>query len=113
MPHSECDRGQDRQILAELAMQSGSCPAHECVVHASGSSRISDDAWIISIAAAASRFSGLHPADSPTAIVSTPRTRLPEDVSARFKGSASGFGATARRAMFRSVSSISARRAAK
>ena len=78
------------------------------------SSRISEEAWIISIAAAASiSFSALQPAASPAAMVSTPRTRLPDDSSARASGSLSGFGAPVRAATFSKYSSSCARRAAK
>jgi hypothetical protein len=73
---------------------------------------MSDEAWIISIAAAArTSFSPFAPDASPAAMVSTPRTRFPAESSARRSGAASGAGACGRSSARNR--SISARREAK
>ena len=58
---------------------------------------MSDEAWIISTAAAASTsLSAFAPADSPAAMSRMPRTRLPLEVRARASGSRRAFGAPVR-----------------
>ena len=75
---------------------------------------MSDEAWIISTAAAASTsFSAFAPADSPAAISRMPRTRLPLEVRARRSGSRNGAGAPVRVATDFRNSSMSVRLVAK
>src|SRR5688572_7800082 len=78
------------------------------------SSRINDDAWIISMAAAAgASFSARQPNASPTAIKRMPRTRLPGEARARRMGASRATGAPAFAATSASARSIKARRASK